>query len=167
MLRHDARSASSPAPLDGTSGSSVRYDFETGAQGFQASGAPISTLTSSTTRAATGTHSLAIQFNGSAGSATAFVPSPAVPAGARVTLKLWLPAGSAISSVQPFALQGASGGWAWSGNWISTSSLSTNAWNTLTLDVPSSAVTPLYRLGIEFTTSPKYSGTVYVDAVSW
>lgn len=151
----------------GGSANSIRYDFESGVQSFQSSGAPISSLTSSTTRSSAGTHSLAVQFNGAAGTATAFVSSPSVPAGAKVTFKLWIPAGGAISSVQPFALQGASGNWAWTGSWLAASSLSTNAWNTLTLNVPSNAVTPLYRLGIEFTTNATYSGTAYIDAISW
>lgn len=164
-------SGGSASGSGGTGGSGtptqVRYDFESGVQSFQSSGAPISALSSSTTRATSGTHSLAVQFNGAAGTATAFISSPSAPAGAKVTFKLWLPAGSAISSVQPFALQGASAGWAWTGNWTPASSLTSSAWNTLTLNVPSNALTPLYRLGIEFTTSATYTGTVYIDGISW
>jgi hypothetical protein len=150
-----------------SSTTTLRYDFESNAQGWQGSGAPITSVASSTTQAASGTHSLAVQFNGAAGSPLAFVASPTAPAGAKVNLKVWLPAGSAITAIQPFVLQGASGGWTWTSSWQAIGSLKTNAWNTVSVTIPSNAVTPLYQLGVQFTTNARWTGTAYIDAVSW
>lgn len=80
---------------------------------------------------------------------------------------MWIPTGSTISAVHPYVLQGAGGGWAWTGSWKSISQLTAGAWNTITLTVPSNAVTPLAELGVEFTTSGAYTGSAYVDAVTW
>jgi len=46
-------------------------------------------------------------------------------------------------------------------------SLKTNAWNTLTVTVPSNAVTPLNSLGVQFSTNGAWTGTCYVDSISW
>ena len=77
--------------------------------------------------------------NGAAGDASATVASPATPAGKVVSFHVWLPSGSAISAIQPFVLQGASGNWTWTGNWQPIGSLKTNAWNMLTVTVPANA----------------------------
>lgn len=69
--------------------------------------------------------------------------------------------------MQPYVLQGANGGWAWTGAWRSVGSLEPNAWNEIQLAVPQSAATPLYHLGVEFTTNTGFTGTVHVDAVGW
>jgi hypothetical protein len=33
--------------------------------------------------------------------------------------------------------------------------------------MPATAITPLNRLGLRFTTSGAWTGTVYVDAIDW
>jgi len=146
---------------------SVGYQFEGDAQGWQASGSPITSVVNSTNRAADGTHALAIQFDGAAGSPSAFVAAPSIPAGATVSLKVWIPAGSAISAIQPFVLQDASGGWTWTSAWLPIESLRTNDWNTVALTLPSNATTPLFQLGVQFITNASWTGTAYVDAVTW
>lgn len=153
----------------GGSGSSdgARYNFESGTQSWSSSGGAIVSVASSTARAYAGSRSLAVNFNGSAGVSLVRVSAPAAPRGATVTFRVWLPSGSRISSIQPYVLQGASGGWAWTGAWRATSSLTTNAWNTITVTVPSNAATPLHELGVEFTTNGTWSGTAYIDAVTW
>jgi hypothetical protein len=148
-------------PADGS-----KYHFENGTQSWSSSGAPIAGVASSTARAFAGTGSLAVSFNGAAGSQTIFVRSPATPAGALVTFRIWVPASSGITAVQPYALQGASGAWAWTGTWRASTSLTANAWNTITVRVPANAA-PLDQLGVEFTTSKVWSGTAHVDAVTW
>jgi len=90
-----------------------------------------------------------------------------VPAGATVTFHVWVPAGSGLTAVQPYAQQGAAGSWAWSGNYQPIANLTANAWNTMTVSVPPGAATPLYQLGVELDTGGAWSGTVYVDSVSW
>jgi len=144
------------------------YNFESGTQGWASSGGMISGVSSATTQAFAGTHSLAVQFSGShADAQQVFVGAPATPAGKTVTFHVWIPAGSAVTAVQPFVQQGSGGGWSWTGNYQAASSLKAGPWNTLTVAVPANAVTPLYQLGVQFFTGGAWSGTCYVDSVSW
>ena len=144
-----------------------QYDFETGTQSWTYNGAPITSVASSTAQHFIGTHALAVTLNGAAGSANAYVGSPTTAAGKIVTFRVWIPSGSQVTAIQPFVQQGAGGGWLWTGTYKGIGQLTTNAWNTVTVTVPSNAVVPLYQLGVQFTTGATWSGTCYVDAVSW
>ena len=144
-----------------------QYDFEAGTQGWASSGAPISSVTQSGSEYVSGSKSLAVNLSGAAGNASAYVSSPAAPAGATVTFHVWIPANSQVTAIQPYVQQGEAGGWNWTDNYLDISSLQTNAWNTLTLQVPANAVTPLYQLGVQFFTGATWTGTCYIDAVGW
>ena len=151
----------------GTAQAGPQYDFETSAQGWASSGAPITSVGSSAGQHASGAKALAVGFSGAAGTAQVAVGSPATPAGAAVTFKVWIPSGSGITAIQPFAQQGAGGGWLWTGSYRSVGGLATNAWNTVTVTVPPNASVPLYQLGVQFTTGSAWTGTCYVDSVGW
>ena len=146
-----------------------KYNFESSVQGWSTDGGILTGATIATAQAFAGTHSLAINIASPASGGTNYcsVATPAVPVGQTVTFHVWIPAGSTISSIQPYALQGASGGWAWTGSWTGIASLKTNAWNTITVTVPASAAVPLYALGVEVTTTGAWTGTAYIDAVNW
>lgn len=151
----------------GSSRLTWQYDFEDGTDGWDKSGAPITSVAQSTSQHFSGSNSLAVNISGASGSPYAYVSSPSTPAGATVTYHVWIPANSQITAIQPYVLQGAAGGWTWTGNYQSISSLQTNAWNTLTVTVPSNAVVPLYQLGVQFFTGATWTGTCYIDAVGW
>jgi hypothetical protein len=154
-------------PDAGTPTDGAQYHFEQDAQGWTSSSTMITGATSST-QAFAGSRSLAVDFSGSGtGVATMKVENPGASAGSTVTFRLWIPAGSTISWVQPFVQQGSATGYAFTGNWQSGTSLIPEAWNTLTVTVPSNAVMPLYQLGIQFNTTAAWTGTVYIDSVSW
>jgi hypothetical protein len=144
----------------------AQYGFEMGTQSWTSSGGMITGVSSSTAQAFAGTHSLAVAVNGS-GTQSAFVGSPATPAGATVTFHVFIPSNSHVSWIQPYVQQGSAGGWKWTGNWQSVSSLKIGAWNTLTVVVPSNAVTPLYQLGVQINAGSAWTGAVYVDSVGW
>jgi hypothetical protein len=148
------------APAD-----TAQFNFESSAQGWAVSGAPLTGAASSTAHAFAGTHGLAVSVGGN-GTAQVAGTSPLPGAGKVVTFHVWIPSGSALSSIQPFVLQGASGNWTWTGNWQAASSLKTNVWNTLQVTVPSNAA-PLFQLGVQVATSASWTGTIYVDSVSW
>ena len=93
--------------------------------------------------------------------------NPATAAGKTVTFHVWIPAGSKLTSVQPYVQQGAGGGWTWTGNWRPISSLTAGAWNTILVTVPSNAVVPLWEMGVEFTTNAAWTGACYVDSIAW
>jgi hypothetical protein len=148
----------------------ARYHFECGAtQGWTSGGGIITSIASSRTRAFQGTSSLAINITGAPnGLNQVHAGSGALPgAGAVVTFHVWIPAGSSLISVQPYVQQGAAGNWEWTGTWRSISDLTASAWNTITVTVPSTAVVPLNELGLELATSGAWTGTVYLDAITW
>jgi hypothetical protein len=96
-----------------------------------------------------------------------FVGNAPVPAGRTVSLRLWIPAGLPLSGVQPFVRQDATANWLFTGSWVPATSLKAGVWNTVTVQVPATAASPVYQLGLELFTSGAWSGTVYVDSVSW
>ncbi|MBZ4418631.1 carbohydrate binding domain-containing protein [Myxococcus sp. RHSTA-1-4] len=151
----------------GTSGTTRGYGFESGTEGWTASGGQLRAVSTSTARAYAGTRSLAVPFSGTSGTGMAVVPNASVPRGATVTFRVWIPSGSRLTSIQPFALEGAAGGWRYTGRWTAISNLRTNTWNTITVTLPSTSTTPLYQLGVEFTTSGSWTGTAYIDGISW
>jgi Glycoside hydrolase family 44 len=156
------------AAITVAAGDTAQYSFESSAQGWTHSGGIISGVARSTAQAFRGSASLAVSFNGAAaGTQQAFVGSPSTPAGRTVTFHVWFPTGSKLSSIQPYVQQGAGGGWLWTGNWQAITSLTAGAWNTITVTVPSNAVTPLYQLGVQFATNAAWTGTCYIDTVSW
>ncbi|HZF56045.1 MAG TPA: hypothetical protein VE093_45840 [Polyangiaceae bacterium] len=160
--------ADSGADASAPSSDTSQYNFESGAQSWVSSGGMITGVASSTAKAFAGTRSLAVTFNGGAGDKRrVYVASPSVAAGKTITFRIWVPAGSTITSVQPYALQGATGNWAWTGNWQGIGSMSPGSWKSLTLTVPATAKTPLAELGVEFATNGAWSGTCYIDAISW
>lgn len=146
-------------------GDSAQYNFESGTQSWASSGGMIGTISSSTTQAFTGTHSLAVPITSTgSGSQLVYISAPSTAAGKTITFHVWIPSGSAISAMQVY-IQAGNG--AWTGNWHPIGNLKTNAWNTLAVTVPSNAVTPLGALGVQFGTSGSWTGTCYVDSVSW
>lgn len=142
------------------------YDFETGLEGWRASGRPITGLQNTKVIAASGRRSVAVRFSGS-GVATAFVPTPGVAAGKTISFRVWVPKTVPLASIQPYALQGAGGGWAWSGAWTAGKQVPRDRWVTITVTVPANAVVPLDQIGVEFTLRSPWQGTVYLDAVQW
>jgi hypothetical protein len=151
-----------PAPADG-----AQYHFEAGAQGWAVSGAQLGAAGSSADRAAAGARALKVPFTGTSGTGSVAVGNASVPAGRAVTFRVWVPAGSGITSVQPYVQEGAASGWRWTGTWRAIGSLQAGAWNTLTVTVPAGAASPLFQLGVQFATRGGWSGAAYVDAVRW
>jgi len=148
---------------------SAQYNFESSAQGWATSGGVLTGVAQSNVVAFAGAGSLAVNFNSAKqDQPLAYVKAPGVAAGKKVTFHVWFPSGSTLTAVQPFVQQGATGGWTWTGNWQAISSLTPNAWNTITVTVPANAVTPLDSLGVQFFTGAgNWKGTCYIDAVGW
>jgi len=155
----------SPEAHATTSGStdSAQFNFESSSQGWTGGGGIVSGVATSTAQHYAGNQSLAVNFNGSSsGTASPSVGNVAVVPGATITFHVWIPSGSQVTTLQPY-LQDKN--WAWTSSWYAN--LTANAWNTITLPVPSTAVMPLQTLGIQFITSAGWTGTCYIDSVSW
>jgi hypothetical protein len=153
----------SPTPATGT----VAFQFENGTQGWTRWGPLVQGLSSSTARAFEGSHSLEVKLTGVKGMSKVYVPGASVPAGRTVSFRVWFPSGSRVSAFQPYVLQGAGGGWKWTGSWIAATSLKAGTWNTVTLQIPAGAVSPFHELGLEIFTDAPWTGPLYVDSVSW
>ncbi|MBC8137179.1 MAG: glycoside hydrolase family 5 protein [Fibrella sp.] len=145
-------------------GDGAQHCFELSTQGWASSGAPITGVTTATTQRFAGSRSLAVSFNGAAGTSAVTIAAPSTPAGKTITFRVWIPSGSKISAIQPFAQDR---NWAWTGNYKPIGNLTANAWNNITVVVPPNAVTPLQQLGVQFSTSATWTGTCYIDSVSW
>jgi len=141
----------------------AQFNFETDPQGWAASGSQIAGVTTSTAQHFAGNQSLAVNFNGTAaGTSSVSLGDVVVTPGTTITFHVWIPSGSLITTLQPY-LQDYN--WAWIS--VGYGNLTANAWNTITLTVSSTTVSPLQQLGIEFTTSAAWSGTCYIDSVAW
>ena len=155
-------SAEAHATTSGTT-DSAQFNFESSSQGWTGGGGIVSGVATSIAQHYAGSQSLAVNFNGAAaGTASPSVGNVTVAAGTTITFHVWIPTGSKVTALQPF-LQDHN--WAWTAGWYP--SLTTNAWNTLTLTVPTNAVSPLQNLGVQFITSAAWTGTCYIDSVSF
>jgi hypothetical protein len=141
---------------------SAQFNFESSSQGWTGGGGIVSSVATSTAQHYAGNQSLAVNFNGSsAGTASAFVGNVAVVPGTTITFHVWIPSGSQVTTLQPYMQDY---NWVWTSAWYP--SLTANAWNTITLTVPTNAVSPLQNLGVQFITSAGWTGTCYLDSVS-
>ena len=143
-----------------------QYDFETGTQAWAFGGTPISSIASSTVQHFSGSKSLAVNFAGT-GTASTYVMAPTTPAGKAITYRVWIPYTNKIASVTCYVMQGALGGWTYSSMQKLKSQLTQGGWSTFTVTVPPNATTPLYQLGVQFSTSGTWTGTCYVDSIAW
>lgn len=147
-------------------GDTAQYNFEANGQSWLAAGTAVSAVARSTTRAFAGTSSLKVTL-GSTGNGFAKVLNPPVSAGSTVTFRVWVPAGSTLTSIQPYVLQGAAGGWAWTGNWRAANTLQAGSFNTVTVTVPANAAA-LAELGVQFALSGSAAGAAaYIDSVAY
>jgi hypothetical protein len=112
-----------------------------------------------------GCRSLGVTFtNSSAITSTAYVLSPSVKPGQTITLRIWIPVGSHLSSINPFITNTS---WTWlASNWTNAASVEASQWNTMSFTIPASAPTTFGQLGVEFSSSEAWSRTVHIDSVN-
>ena len=147
-----------------------KYNFECSSkQGWSFnSGGLVTGVSSSTTQAYAGQRSLAVSLSGANSTWGVWSKTSPLPgAGQTVTYRVWIPTGSTITGAQAFVKQGAGGGWTFTGQYKSIAQLTAGAWNTFTVTVPTNAVIPLDSIGVEFSVGTSWTGTVYVDGVTW
>ena len=155
------------ATTPGVNPDPAQFSFETDLQGWVAGSTPITGVATSTAQHFAGRQSLAVNFNGTAaGTSSVSVGNSGdnlnVAAGVTITFHVWIPSGSQITTLQPYLEDD---NYAYTSGWYGN--LTANAWNTVTVTVPSTAETPLQEIGIEFTTSAAWSGACYIDSVAW
>src|SRR5258708_16491180 len=115
----------------------------------------------STAKAFRGKGSLAVTFNGMAGTSKVFVAAAPAPSDTPVDFHVWIPAGSQVISVQAYASLNS----VWVSKWVGIKDIPPGAWKALQIVTP-----PKYfrwDLGLVFTVAAGFTGTVYVDTVGW
>jgi len=141
----------------------AQFNFEIDTQRWKSDGGQISGVATSTERSFAGKRSLAISFNDTSGGTSALdLEKSLIPSGATVTFHLWIPADSTITSVEAW-LQDTN----WNSIQTSFNNLTANAWNTLEWTIPTSTLAPFQGFGLRFTTSGAWTGTCYLDSISW
>jgi len=151
------------ATTTGVNRDSAQFNFETDSQSWAGGGGVISGVATSTAQHYAGNQSLAVNINSTAsGASSVTVGNVSVLPGMTITFHVWIPSGYKISNLQPYLQDN---NWVWTSSWYG--SFTPNAWNTLNLTVPSTAVSPFHNLGIQFNTSAGWTNTCYIDSVSW
>ena len=158
------------------------YSWETASavDGWTVNNTPADTaITQSTTQAYTGagTGSLQVAFTSlspsDAGSVSrqVMLASPQIYCGQTATFQVFIPTGfgAAGMSVQSFAQVNNYGA---GGYWGPYATVTENAWNTITLPVPTAVDTRgVNQIGLQFnlssTAAAAYTGMAYIDAVTW
>jgi lysophospholipase L1-like esterase/fibronectin type 3 domain-containing protein len=151
------------ATTPGVNPDPTKYHFETDTHRWSFSGAQISGIATSNTRAFAGSRSLAVNFNGATGGTSSIqVGDVNVPAGETISFRVWIPAGSPVNLIEPYAQDY---NWGWTASWFGNPAA--NTWNTINVTVPSNATAPLKQLGLRISTNAAWTGTVYVDSINW
>ncbi len=151
------------AAIAGVNPDPSQFNFETDSQRWYAGSSPIAGIATSTAQHYAGKQSLAVNFSSAGpGSSSVSIGNVSVLPGMTITFHVWVPSGNKISNIQPY-LQDHN--WGWTSSWYG--SFTPNAWNTLVLTVPQTAVAPFQNLGLQFATSAGWTNTCYIDSVSW
>ena len=142
------------------------YDFEDGVEGWiSASSGMITQLVSSGEHSYKGHRSLAISFAGPFKPKTqVYTLGPKIPAGYFVMAHIWCPRENNLTSIALFVEEGNG---SWDNDWEPKSNIDFGSWTGFRVLVPTDAVTPVRRVGVEFTSHAEWKGTCYVDSVEW
>jgi hypothetical protein len=144
------------------------YNFENGTQGWFSTGGMITGVSSSSARSYAGTHSLAVNIDASEpGTEVVYVDAPPLSIARPVTFNVWVPANSNVTAVTPYVMQGPQGFWRWTSNVLPINPSDAGMWNAITVQPPANALAPFYQMGVEFTVSGAWSGTCYLDSITW
>lgn len=158
--------ATGGAATGGAAVDPARYGFESGTQSWAGTaGSPAFTsITRDTSRRYAGESSLALGITAS-GAATydlSVKPQPPIPAGTTITARVFIPAGAPFSWVQLYVQEGAPN-YRWTGAGLAPSD---GTWTRVTVTAPSSG-DAIATLGIQLPLTQAWTGTVYVDSVTW
>jgi len=135
--------------------------WTTAAESADAGANVVSKVEWSTAKAFRGKGSLAVTFNGIAGSGKVYVPAAAVPSDAPIDFHVWIPAGSQVVSLQAYASINST----WVSKWYAIKDITPGAWKAL--QVVTGPKFLRWDLGLDFVVTAGFTGTVYIDTVGW
>jgi hypothetical protein len=161
ILLDNMRFAGTPSLPPSQPSLTVQYDFERGGQWNGRDGIVVGAVTSAQ-QAFLGSSSLQVNLSGNGAGRVWTAPAQSPAAGTEVRYRVYIPAGTPISAVQPYVMDG---NWSWSDSW--NTNLPRDGWMTLSAVVPANATLPLKEIGLKFYVSQAHTGPVYVDAIQW
>jgi hypothetical protein len=162
----------------GGAGDLAQYNFETSTQGWGSLGAWTGVGPSSTQRFAgqssfggTLAYTPVTAIEGTTFELGVAFPQPPLPiAGNTVTFHVFLPASAMglVKWIQPYIQDATLPTPKFAGAY-KNSFLSYGGWDTLSVPIPAGFVSPIFKVAVQFNVSGAvpYTGTVYVDAISW
>ena len=145
------------------------YDFESGTQAWAPSNGEPGTVASSPDAHASGDRALSIAVSSTAPTSYSVAvspPMPGIPPGARVTFNLLLPPGALVEWVEVYAQEDAGSGYRFTTKHLAASTVSFGFWTTVTLGIPADS-SAIASIGFRFHTADAWTGSVYLDAISW
>lgn len=150
------------------------FGFEDTTEGFAAYGEKGTTGVASATtdKAFKGTGALKIDVSGVDGGMVSvnIDGKSIVPAGAKVTFRVWIPSGAPLSEIQGFVMPH-DPSWdviKWNGAWGGYEYMKKDAWNELTLTMPEDTdMSLMQQVGVQFKTNDTGDFTVYIDSIDW
>lgn len=140
------------------------YTFESSTQNWGVKWGTSSVNTSTVQHQGSGTKSLRLNFSNSADAGIGIdAPSPS-PAGKTITIWVWVPNQTALNGLFGFVQYGS--GWTWTqGTTKTNAQLTKNAWNSITVAAPAGQTIQRIGLGYDFVST--YTGTFYIDSVTY
>ncbi len=140
-----------------------QYEFEQKAGWPGAVGSVQSSQSSSAVGGFNTPRALRINLAATATDGRVFVkPTISPQPGTSVAFRVFIPSGTPITAIQPYFMDG---NWTWTAGWYPN--LPPDAWVTLTVNVPATAVGPFNELGIKIYTSSPFVGPIYLDAIEY
>jgi len=155
-------------------GDNSRFGFEGSAEGFIATGEKGTTvdLTVTSEKTFKGNGALKIDVSSADGGMldVKLDGESIVPAGAKVTFRVWIPSNAPLSEIQGYVMPH-DPAWdiiKWNGAWGGYEYMQKDAWNELTLTMPEDTdMSLMQQIGVQFKTNDEAEFTVYVDSIDW
>jgi hypothetical protein len=145
-------------------GGTIVYNFESSTQSWGIKFGSGSVATSTTQHQGSGTRSLRATFSSSPDSGVGVDLPSGNPAGKTLTFWVWVPNQTALNGLFAFVQYGS--GWTWTqGATKNNASLTKNAWNSITVAAPAGQT--IQRIGVGFDFVTTYSGSFYIDSVTY
>jgi hypothetical protein len=142
----------------------VVYSFESSTQSWGVKFGSGTVATSTTQHQGSGSRSLRVNFSSSPDTGIGVDAPTNSPAGKTLTFWVWVPNQTALNGIFAFVQYGS--GWTWTQGATKTNgSLTKNAWNSVTVTAPAGQT--IQRIGVGFDWVSTYTGTFYIDSVTY
>lgn len=160
--------------ITSATGDNSEFGFEGSAEGFGAYGEKGTTgeASATTDKAFKGEGALKIDVSAADGGMVSvnIDGKSIVPAGSKVTFRVWIPSGAPLSEIQGFVMPH-DPAWdvvKWNGAWGGYEYMKKDAWNELTLTLPEDTdMTLMQQVGVQFKTNGEAEFSVYIDSIDW